>query len=211
MEAPPDPDRGQAFTLEAVISGLVLVTAVLFAIQSVAVTPTTGGSVADGPASSTRAEAGDVLATVAENETFGLSEVVRYWSPDQRTFHGGRNPRVGYGSESPPGTLGTLLNETFTDRGRTYNLVVEYQRADTANGTGSVPLVYRGEPSAHAVTVSRTVTLYDNTTLTSPGQPGVELWEYGTDPAGGESDYYPIPDAAAGPVYNVVEVRLTVW
>jgi len=204
-------DRGQAFTLEGIVSGFFVATALLFAIQSTAVTPTSGGAVDERVEADTRSEAGDVLATVAANGTFGLSETIRYWSPDRGTFVDGRNARVGYGGKQPPGSLGVLLNETFTARGQSYNVVLEYQRPNPANGTETVPLVYRGEPSGNAVTVSRTVTLYDNETLTAPGRREAELREYSTDPTGGEDEYYPIPNAVDGPVYNVVEVRLTVW
>jgi hypothetical protein len=70
-------------------------------------------------------------------------------------------------------------------------------------------MVYRGQPAEGAVTASYTVTLYDNQTLTSGKTGTAELWEYGTDP--NSEAYYPIPNAVEGPVYNVVEVRLTVW
>lgn len=203
--------RGQAFTLEGLTAGLVLVTAVLFAVQSVAVTPTTGGAVDERAQSNTRAEAQDVLATVANNETFGLSELVRYWSPDAMTYQGAINPRIGYGSRQPPGELGTLLNQVFTRHGETYNLDVVYQRRNVSNGTESVTMVYRGEPSDDAVTVSQTVTLYDNQTLTAPSSAQQALRFYDTNATNSRASYYPVPDAVDGAVYNVVEVRLTVW
>lgn len=203
--------RGQAFTLEGLTAGLVLVTAVLFAVQSVAVTPTTSGAVDQRVQSDTRAEATDVLASVAANETFGLSELVRYWSPDALTFQDAINARIGYGSRQPPGELGVLMNQVFTQRGETYNVVVEYQRANATNGTESVTMVYRGEPSEDAVTVSQTVTLYDNETLTAPSSSQQALRFYDTNATNSKASYYPIPDAADGAVYNVVKIRVTVW
>ncbi|MFB6085128.1 MAG: hypothetical protein ABEJ94_12875 [Halorientalis sp.] len=203
--------RGQAFTLEGITAGLVLVTAVLFAVQSVAVTPTTAGAVNQRVQSDTRALTQDVLDTVAANETFGLSELVRYWSPDALTFQGAINSRVGYGSTRPPGELGVLMNRLFTQRGETYNVVVEYQRANVSNGTGTVTMVYRGEPAENAVTVSQTVTLYDNQTLTAPSSAQLPLRYYDTNATNNRGSYYPIPDVADGAVYNVVEVRVTVW
>jgi hypothetical protein len=203
--------RGQAFTLEGLTAGLVLITAVLFAVQSVAVTPTTTGAVDQRVQSDTRAEAKDVLATAAANETFGLSELVRYWSPDALTFEGAINTRIGYGSRQPPGELGILMERVFADRGNTYNIEVEYQRRNATNGTRSVPMVYRGEPSDDAVTVSQTVTLYDNQTLTAPSSSQLALRFYDTNATNSKGSYYPIPDAADGAVYNVVKVRVTVW
>lgn len=203
--------RGQAFTLEGLTAALVLVTAVLFAVQSVAVTPTTGGAIDERVQADTRAEAQDVLATVANNETFGLSELVRYWSPDALTFQGATNSRIGYGGQQPPGELGILLHHVFAQRGETYNIEVVYQRRNVSNGTGSVTMVYRGEPSDDAVTVSQTVTLYDNQTLTAPSSSQQALRFYDTNATNSQASYYPIPDAVDGAVYNVVEVRLTVW
>jgi hypothetical protein len=73
-------------------------------------------------------------------------------------------------------------------------------------------MVWMGPPAAEAVTASQRVTLYDNETLTAPGATDRELWEYDTDPSNGERGFYPIPDAAPNsPIYNVVEVRVTVW
>ncbi|WP_424019428.1 DUF7288 family protein [Halorientalis pallida] len=203
--------RGQAFTLEGLTAGLVLVTAVLFAVQSVAVTPTTGGAIDERVQSDTRAEAKDILTSVAANESFGLSELVRYWSPDALTFQGAINTRIGYGDRRPPGELGVLLEEVFTARGETYNIEVEYQRKNISNGTRSITMVYRGEPSDDAVTVSQVVTLYDNQTLTAPSSSRARLRQYDTNATNSEASYYPIPNAVNGTVYNVVKVRVTVW
>jgi hypothetical protein len=73
-------------------------------------------------------------------------------------------------------------------------------------------MVWMGPPAAESVTTSQRVTLYDNETLTAPGATDRELWEYDTDPSNGKRGFYPIPEAAPNsPIYNVVEVRVTVW
>lgn len=204
-------DRGQAYTLEGVIGALLLLAAVLFALQSVIITPTTSGTVDADVRSELRQQAQDILILNAQNESFGLSELTRYWHQSQLTFFGATNPRVGYGTAQPPREFGEMLNETFSARSRLYNVHLRYQPATPGGETLQTPVVYRGQPSRNAVIATYTVTLYDNQTLTAPTASNVELWEYDTNATDNDDGYYPIPNAVEGPVYNVVEVRVIVW
>ncbi len=203
--------RGQMYTLEGVIGALVIISAVVFAMQSVVITPTSGGDVGPGERTDLRHQAGDVLEIANQNDTFDLSSLSRYWSQSKRTFYGGLNPRLGYGARQPPGAIGALLNETFSSQSRQYNLLLRYRPADPTNETLSTPVVYQGTPDENAAVATRTITLFDNQTLTAPGTGNVELWQYDTDFTDSDDGYYPIPDASDGPIYNVVEVRLIVW
>jgi len=204
-------DRGQAFTLEGIVGAIIILTAVLFALQSLIITPTTGGTVDPEVRESLRQQGEDVLTLAANNESRGLQWLVRYWVPRERTFANATNPTVGYGTVAPPAPTGTLLKETFTAKGRTFNLYLRYQGRNRSDGPGRVPVVVRGDPSDSAVVANQRVTLYDNMTLTAPDSSNVELWEYDTNASNGDDSYYPVPDAVDGPVYNVVEVRLIVW
>lgn len=203
-------DRGQAFTIEGITASLVLLTAVLLAVQAVVVTPTTRGTVDEDVRSNLRQQADDVLALSSAAEDQDLSTLLRYWEPDGRTFAGAENPEVGYGLDTPPTRLGALLNGTFTQQGYLYNVEVIY-RTDDPGESGRLTMVKRGFPDENAVVASRTVTLYDDDTLTGPGSGPATLREYDTDLTDGDDGYYPIPDAVDGPVYNVVEVRVIVW
>jgi hypothetical protein len=204
-------DRGQAFTLEGIIGTVIILTAVLFALESVIITPTTGGTVDPQIRDRLEVQSSDVLSTVGQNQSFDLNAYARYWNPDQRTFDGGINPGIGYGTNPPPGQLGDLLEQTFTARGQQYNVVLRYRPKNLSEGAGSVTMVSQGQPSDSAVTSTYTVTLYDNQTLSAPNASNVELWRYSPDVEDTDAPYYPIPNAVDGPVYNVVEVRLTVW
>jgi hypothetical protein len=204
-------DRAQAFTLEGLVGSVIILTAVLFAIQSVIITPTTGGSVNPEIRGQVEQETNDILVTTARKDTFGLSEFVRYWAQERRTFAGAVNPAIGYGTQRPPNEIGELLNQTFTQNDRRYNMYMRYRPKNLSNGTQETTIVYRGQPSDSAVTASYAITLYDNETLTAPNaSQQVELWQYGTTKDSPDG-YYPIPNAVDGPVYNVVEVRLIVW
>ncbi|MFB6297537.1 MAG: hypothetical protein ABEH56_03355 [Salinirussus sp.] len=204
-------DRGQAFTLEGVIGGMVLLAAILFALQSLLVTPTTSGTVDPDVRSELRQQANDILINAAENESFDLSSYVRYYDQNGQRFYNATNRRVGYGSAGPPKSLGTMLNETFTQRGRVYNVELRYLDNETTAESLRTQLVYRSEPSANAVVATYTVTLFDNQTLTAPNAGSAELVDFDTDPQDDDDGYYPIPDAVDGPIYNVVEVRVVVW
>jgi hypothetical protein len=204
-------DRGQAYTLEGIISALILLSAVLFALQALIVTPTTSGTVDPNVQSDLRQQANDILVTAAADDEQDLSWLVRYWDQGDQTFYGAVNARIGYGSNAPPPPFGTLLSETFAERSRLYNVEMVYLSNDSAATVQRTPVVFRGDPSDNAVVATYTVTLFDRQTLTSPPAGDVELAELDTNDTDGDDGYYPIPDAIDGPVYNVVEVRVTVW
>lgn len=203
-------DRGQAFTLEAVVGGLLMLAAFLFALQSTVITPTTTSAVDPEVRQDLRQQAEDVMAIVQENDSTDLSFYVRFWDPNRGTFAGEGvvNPTVGYGTNGPPGLFGNLLRGTFSDRSRSYNVEILYLAKNRDAGREKLVLTNQGTPTEGAVVASRTVVLYDNQSLTSPFVGATELWEYNTS---GSRPTYPVPDAVDGPVYNVVEVRLIVW
>jgi hypothetical protein len=208
-------DRGQAYTLEGLVGAALILLALLYAIQSLIITPTTGGPADSDVEAALQQEAEDVLSITARNRTFGLNNLVRYWNQSDGTFTGAINPRIGYGNRAPPGGFGTMLEETFTQRAQSYNVFVRYRGRNISDGTKQLTLVDRGRPTGSSVVASQTVVLYDNMTLTSPSASNAELWQYDTNatanPVDGKSGYYPIPNAVEGPVYNIVEVRLVVW
>lgn len=250
--------RGQAFTLEGFIASIVVLTAVLFALQAVVITPTTSGAVDQETQRGLRAEANDILTVNAYNGSSGLVDLVLFWNgtATERTWAFGRSEQIGYGSQEPGFApdeekqylaIGDMLNESFRQRGRIYNLEVEYRDPDAPNGSETLPIVFRGVPSDNAVSTTYTVALYDEMTLTGPdSNTGVcnDVPIEAISPVEGRTEtgdsaptqfglpsnedcYYPIPDAfdeggASNPpgepydetdseVYNIVEVRLTVW
>ncbi|WP_435345689.1 DUF7288 family protein [Haloarchaeobius sp. HRN-SO-5] len=206
-----DDERSQAYTLEGFIGSILILTAVLFALQSVVILPTTSGQVGLDVQEQLRSSANDVLAINAEDGS--LSCHVRYWNgSNESTFAEGIDPRIGYGPNEPPnvtacdadGTqFGPMLNQTFGEQGREYNVLVTYR-----NGTETEQqrMVYRGVPTESAVTATYTVTLYDDQRLTGeacrPNCPTL---------ANATLQEFPIPNDVDGPVYNVVVVRVILW
>lgn len=207
-----DRDRAQSFTLEGFVGAIVILTAVLFATQSIVVTPGADGESDSATRDRLQQEATDVLVATADRERRDLSYVVRYWDPDERRFSGAIDRTVGYGTAGAPNELfGDALGQAFGARGYSYNVELFYRNATTARQTDREVLVWMGSPNADAVSASHPVTLYDDMTLTARTAGTQKLESYDDDPAGSER-FYPIADAAPeSPVYNVVEVRLTVW
>ncbi len=222
-------DRAQAFTLEGFVASVVVLTAVLFALQSIVLTPTTSGSIDQSVQSQLRQEANDILVANAHNGSQDLSYLVRHWDGFNTnvTWAGGIDETIGYGSTTPPTAFGAQLNQTFTQRGRVYNVVIEYRTPDAPNESETRRIVYRGVPPDNAVVTTYTVTLYDNQTLTGPNSDQSMTLEQYDQEQDSDRGYFPIPDAfnnsqidqPAGsenwnedsPIYNVVEVRVIVW
>lgn len=210
-----DAERGQAYTLEGFIGAMVVLMAVLFALQSAVITPTTGGAGERAVQAQLQQETADALAIAAENhgqgENGSLSYMIRYWNDSSNTFHGANatesdtyDPRTFDRDEF---VLGQVLSERYTQQGRYYNVELVYENDSEIERT---QLVDQGSPPERAVTASRTVTLYENDELTAPSSrdQGINLTEAYHD------HEYPIPPADNGPddpVYNVVEVRVIVW
>jgi hypothetical protein len=203
--------RSQAYTLEGVVAALILLSAVLFALQALIVTPTTSGTVDPDVQSDLRQQGNDILVATAANDDFDLSTLLRYWDQSDQTFYNATNARVGYGSTVPPDVFGTLLSETFTERSRLYNVEMRYLPANGTTQQHTTTIAFQGEPSENAIVATYTVTLFDRQTLTSPTAGDVALDELDTEKTDGDDGYYPVPNAVEGPVYNVVEVRIVVW
>ncbi|MCL9814336.1 DUF7288 family protein [Natranaeroarchaeum aerophilus] len=191
--------RGQAFTLEGVIGAMILLTAVLFALNSAVLLPSTGET---GNQAQIEQEAKDIMQIAADEEL--LSETVRCYDTESEGWFGGTGP-----STAPPDNeFGTMLEETFGDRDRSYN--VEFADGETSYDDDASRIVYQGASTRDGVSVTRTVTLYNDDSL---------IENDGCNPSGGddlgeldqEDTPYPISDTDdTEQIYNVVEVRLTI-
>ena len=203
-------DRGQAYTLEGITAGFLLLLATLFALQAVILTPITVGSVDEGSQSRLRSEASDILQVTANRQTEDLTYHALYWSPLDRTFSGADSPRIGYGTEGPPGKFGRFLEESFDTRGRNYNVILRY-RQNNSTSSAVQRMTFQGQPSRSAVVASYTITLFDDMRLTGPARSTTTIGEMDTNATDNDDGYFYAPDVADGPVYNVIEVRLIVW
>lgn len=194
--------RAQAFSLEAFVASILLVVALAFALQAVAISSNTASA---GDAELRGQHAGmarGVLDGAAENGN--LETTLVYWNESGERFHGA-DGEGSYVSRSPNTTFGRALQETLDDQQLRYNVDLYYRDADGQQA--SRRLVEYGTPSHDAVRVSETVTLYDETTLVAENESRRANATLETV----EGDFY-APDAADdSPLYNVVHVEVVVW
>jgi hypothetical protein len=190
--------RAQAHALEGVMAALIILLALFFALQAVAVTPLTASLAQQHVADQGQAAATGTL--TAARETGDLRPTLLYWNESTTTFHGtpGRGFYVGSG---PPTAFGGMLDETFDPRRLVFNVNLVY--LDSAGNRQRRPLVRSGEPPADVVVATRTVTLYDHDRLRdASGAPTNTHLENGS---------YFAPDVGPGEVYNVVEIEVVIW
>jgi len=197
-------DRAQAHTVEAFTAALLVVSAIVFALQATSVTPLTASTSNQHVENQQRAVAADLLA--ATDAEGSLREATLYWNASADRFAGSADE--GYTNGGPPNRFGAALNETFgnltTGGGRVaYNVFVDYRTPDARESRET--MVYMGSPSDNAVATTRTVTLFDGDELTAPGATQSVA-------VAGETDDFYAPDAAPNAtLYNVLEVRIVVW
>lgn len=197
--------RGQAHTLEAFAAALLLIASVLFAMQVTAVTPLSASTASQHIENQQQAIADGVLSQAeVEGE---IRPTLLYWDPEDGAFHGAEE-RGFYTDDGPPTWLGDRLKGEFRDRGIAYNLRVTYLEPDGSRETKRI--VHAGEPSDHAVSATRIVTLYDGDVLYDANEEptGTTLGEVANDET--VAFYAPNLDAE-DPVYNVVEIEVVAW
>lgn len=200
-------DRGQAYTLEGFIGAMVLVMAILFALQAVVLTPSTGGLADRSIQAQMQQEAQDAL--VVSDQDGNLTETILRWDGeggfDGTDISANPNREADNGTYSTDqfanvSTLGQIMNQSFAQQGWNYNVEIHYTDASGDSGTKS--LVYQGSPSSGAQTASYTVVVLEDHRAVVDGS---EMNVSDVDP-----DDRTIPEVD-DPVYNVVEVRLTIW
>lgn len=212
-EPPTRDERGQAFTLEGFTAAFILLIAVLFAVQSVVITPSSGGAVDRTAQAQVQQQVQDAL--IVAQQDGNLSELVRFVDVEEGEFQSFHNESDGgqgaytasdFGNSSQLGqnasTLGEILNGNL-EAGQNYNVELYYQTNDEGERE-SISLVDEGAPSSTAVTASYTVVLHENQSITAPDS-DQQLKDI-TD----EGEYIPNLEEGDG-LYNVVEIRVTVW
>lgn len=193
-------DRAQAVTLEAMLASLLVIGALLFAMHTATVTPSSAS--ATNPHLENqhhRIAAGALDAAVANGS---LEPTVLYWNESNASFYGVHRKGY-YPNDGPPTDFGRLLDRTLADQGLAYNVELSY--LSKTGDPRRVPLVYVGAPSENAVSVSRTVLLTDTDRLHD--DTGAQ-----TETTLTASDTYFAPDAAPNsPTYNTVRVEVVAW
>lgn len=196
-------DRGQAHTLEAIVAGILILSSLAFALQVTAVTPLSASTASQHIENQQEVSAKGVLATATTDGV--LRRSVLFWNDtvNESGFHEG-DLNSYYSNTVPPNEFGEMLTETYRSRGLAYNVYVVHEDSDTSQ-TARQRMVYRGQPSDHAVTASWTLTIYDSDVL-------YDEKELPTDTTVSSANAFYMEDAEPGSnVYNVVRVEVVVW
>jgi hypothetical protein len=196
-------DRAQAYALEGIFSAIIVITALLYGLQSVDVGPWASEN-AD-QIDEYQAQANDLLALAADNGALG--EVVRCYSGTGFAIDG-----EAYNASAATATdFERMLYETLDNRSRSYNIYFEYwddgQRVRRLVSTDETSFQSGVEaPGDSAAVATYTLTLYDGMNLAL----GPQCEQQG--PTYAQLNGAPIPDVDdSSAVHNVVEVRLVVW
>lgn len=197
--------RGQAHTLEAVVAALLMLTGLVFALQTTAVTPLSASTASQHIENQQQTQAEGVLAATAEKDA--LEPAVLFWNESADSFHNAS--RGYYVNGGPPNRFGTLLDRTFGDQSIALNVYVTYQRPDGT--TIRQRMVYAGEPSDNAVRATRVVALYDGDHLYDPNGKGGAVRDPATTVNTTDNFYAPDVTPGSGGLYNLLRVEVIVW
>ncbi|WP_415383301.1 hypothetical protein [Halosimplex sp. TS25] len=181
------------------VAGLVLLSAVVFALEMTAVTPLSASTSSQHIENQQEATARGVLASAAE--TGALERAVLSWNETSEDFY--HTGQVGYFTTgAPPNRFGAMLERSFDRKGIAYNVYLRYQGTDWQTHTQRY--VYQGEPSDHAVRATWSLSLVvDDEIRDENGDP--------TGTAVSDEDTYFAPHPSGSSVYNVINVEVVVW
>jgi hypothetical protein len=203
--------RGQAHTLEAFVSAMVLLASVVFALQVTAVTPLSASTSNQHIENQQEGTAEGLLSAAAE--TGALRRAVLFWGDtgaDGRSgFRDADNGLYYTRLPDPPSNeFLSMIREAFGGRGIAVNVYVRHQ---TAAGDERVTrLLYQGEPSDNAATAFALVTLYEDDVLYADVDGDGAAEPTGTT-ISGANFYAPDTDGSGTGIYTVVRVEVVAW
>lgn len=205
----PRGDRSQAYTLEGTMAAAMVLMALLFGLQVVDPGPWTSDAAAE--TDELERQAQDVLDLAAEDGD--LSRVVRCYGAGKSHFDGSDVEDL-----DDETTFERLLNRTFDERGRNYNVHIAYwdegerkERLVSLNRTDTESQFI--SPSDSAAVATRSVTVYDDDPVLNTedcrNSVSMNVSEYYDDSV--DVEYLDHDVESDSPLYNVAEVRLVVW
>lgn len=187
-----DETKAQLHTLEGLAASILVVLGLVFASQAVAVTSTSSTTSSEDVEAQYDQLAQDLLTQAKSSGA--LRDAVLNWNDERRRFSASQGQYY-YQGESPPGEFGRLLDRAVMGNNLAYNVELVYQSGDSS---ATVPLVDNGEPSTNSVTASEVIVLNENDRLPD----GTMLVD---------STTYPMDNMENEAMYNIVNVRLTIW
>lgn len=199
-------DRGQVYTLEGVIAGLLVLLSLLLVLQSLAVTPQAVGG----------QDVIDQRETLAQDALQSMNDstiraAVLYWNTSTESFHctpGGEEFYPGYADRScklphadaaPPNDFGATLEQSLDGP---YNVYIAYNESGDVARNRSV---YQGQPGSGSVRVSRSIVVFEDDPIIA--QNGTASGTTVSD----ASEFYAPNVTSDSDVYNVFHVEVVTW
>ncbi len=207
-------DRGQLHTLEAVIASTVMLFVTIYAVESTSLTPFTSSTLGSGAEGEMLQLGQGLLAALdygspqfqsklkqdlvewinQSNQTGKLSEY--FWNGEKGGKEGGVyiNPETGHNLtyDINSSNLTGTLSSNLWSQGLAHNLEIRYlnnSKIETAI------MLWTGEPSENAVTATRKLVIHNS-----------------DFPVNTTNASFAIPDIdQSSDLYNILEVRLTLW
>lgn len=196
-------DKGQIHTIEGFTAAFILILAMMYGVQSIAITPTSSSTASQEVELNNYKLTDDILAS--SNANGELREALLYWNTSSESFED-TGPEDGhYRGTSSSGLMGNpvpenlglheTLNKTLTQRGIAYNI-------DLRCGESQERYAENGQASNHAVTATTTVVLHEHDRIHYDG--GEQRLD--------DADNFVCDNVSDdSSVYSVIEVRLTAW
>jgi hypothetical protein len=209
----PRNDSGQLHTLEGFAAAILMVLVLIFVVQATSITPLTASAANLHVEAQLQFYGRDILATLDDpfvegpfNSTAGNLSPLKYellrWDGKQYVWSGSRYVQASDANQSVNASpVFRLLERVFRPAGIAHNLEIFYIDNSSSNPSQK-KWVWNGNPSLNAISVSRTLALHNNVTNIST------FSEFYGNTSIGDIDTRTCPP---GCLYNVVEVRLTLW
>ncbi|MFW5950006.1 MAG: DUF7288 family protein [archaeon] len=205
-------ERGQLYTLEGLVAGLLVVLALLFVLQATSVTPQSVGGGSEEGIDQQRSQVDSALQSIGDSQ---LKQTVLYWDPGAEQFHctpGDLEFYPGHADTSscsppiedavPPTVFGEALEHAIDD-GENYNVDLAF-RTDT--GIQRQRLVYQGEPGSGSIQVTRSISIFEDDEFRD-----VNGERSGTNVSERESRFYAPNTHPSMHLYTVVHVEVVAW
>jgi len=208
-----DGEKGQVYTLEAFAASFLLLLAVLFAIQSSAITTIAESTSTREVEKQQQYIAQGVLETT--DEPGDLRKMVLYWDINKELYHNSgdngvydvRNSNT-LSDALPNNEFGDTVNTFMLDEGIAANVNIVYytENSDGTFSQESRSLITMGTPSENAFTASKTIPLFDDDTFVNEdnSSSGQKLKE-------NEEDFYIKDVDPSSNTYNLVRVEIITW
>jgi len=192
---------GQMHALEAITAAALILGVLVFAVQATAVTPLTISTSNQHVETQQTKTASGVLEHTHHTHTDDvttLTHMLLYWDTDNQQFYDATSE--GYLDTYPDTPFGDAFSDAFSSENIATNIQIAYE---TESGdTNRQQLLYMGEPSTNARTVSKTTVLRESHELTAPGE---------TETLNETSQFYAPNAHPDSTIHNIIDVEVTLW